>query len=89
MSAEKMFSDFFDTTEAEAEIEKLKSQPVKRVRKSKKPATVTQRRKSSSDDDDSDPEQDISGLFFEAFECCNEYTSCSFTLFFLISWSNR
>lgn len=76
MNAEKMFSDFFDTTEAEAEIQKLKSRPAKRVRKTKKPATVTKRRKSSSDDDDSEPEQDILGSLFNVFEC---YTSCSFT----------
>lgn len=62
MTAEKMYSDFFDTTDADAAMRTLKSTPAKRVKKTKKPpATVTKRRKSSSEDEN-EGEKCISGL---------------------------
>ena len=59
-----MFSEFFDTTEAEVEIQKLKSPSAKRARKSKKAPIRSKEREHSSgeeviDGDESGPEEGV------------------------------
>lgn len=63
MEAQKMFSDFFDTTEAENELQLPK--PTKRIRKTKKlPVKMVQRKAIIDDSSDSEMEQGKSGSFF-------------------------
>lgn len=55
-----MFSDYFDTTEAEKEL--LRTPQPKRMRKTKRqPAKKVQMKETS---DESDSEKEITGLFF-------------------------
>lgn len=54
INAEKMFSDYFDTTEAEKEMQR--TPPSKRIRKLKKPPVKKVQRKVSTDVSDSEQE---------------------------------
>lgn len=56
-----MFSDFFDTTEAELEMQR--SPQIKRVRKTKKASTKTVQPLHAHDSDDSEGEEVASGTF--------------------------
>lgn len=63
MKAQKMYSDFFDTTEAEQEMERSTS--TKRVKKTKKPQDQKHQLKSRKAVSDS--EDEASGLFLFSF----------------------
>ena len=69
INAEKMFSDYFDTTEAEQEMQR--APPVKRVRKAKGSVTkIVPPVHAQHDSDDSEGESVTSGSFRSYFRSC-------------------